>query len=173
VRIRATFKRYPTAQTYTVPKTVDVTINPPNRIEIDPIHLDIAFPLATANQPNIAVGLKLRRGSRDVYTQGIMLEKLDRTIYGKDPDMPWGTAPYLSCTGPGEVTDWKGVYIAPDQIAAWNAQAVDWVIDEFDQSYRIRLETGCGGTADYDLQPTYHFKMMKVDNGHWKLHRVN
>lgn len=174
IRITATFRRYPMQQTYAVQKEIDVMINPPNRIEINPIHLDVPVPLVqNPDQPNFAVTFKLGRGNRNVYAQGVMLEKLQRTKYGKFPDMNWFIPSFLSSTGPGEVTDWKGLYIAADQLPGWNAMGLGWVADEFDQSLRIRLQKGAGGTGDYDLAPTYHFQFQKVDNGSWKLHRVD
>lgn len=97
-------------------------------------------------------------------------EQLLRTPYGLSPDYPWGTAPFLS-SGPGEITDGKGV-IVNDQ-AAWNADPPGTVADEFDQSFRITLTDGCGNNTDYNLSPTFHFQMKKVDNGSWELERVN
>jgi len=173
LRVKVTFQRYPMPDTYVVEKTADITINPPDEIAIDPDYLDTPFPLATQNQPNIAVPLKILRKGRDTYVQATILERLERSKYlpGQD-DLPWSVVPYLSCTGPGEVTDYKGIYITPAELPNWNGQLANFLADEFDQSYRIRLNKTCGGTEDFDLSPTYHFQFLKVDDGHWKLVQV-
>lgn len=111
--------------------------------------------------------MTIKRNNRQVYVSpSAVKEKLDRTKYGKTPDFPWGTAPFLTVSGPGEITDGKGIIV--NNQAAWDADLVGAVEDEFDQSIRITLPTGCGANQDYDLSPTFHFQMLKVDNGNWQ-----
>jgi len=105
---------------------------------------------------------------RQVYVSpSSVKEKLDRAIYGKTPDFPWNTAQFLTVSGPGELTDGKAVVVNNQQL--YDDDPVGTVEDEFDQSIRITLPTGCGADQDYDLSPTFHFQMLKVDNSNWHL----
>ena len=95
---------------------------------------------------------------------GPLPESLNRTKYNKAPNMALGTAPYLTTTA-GAILDQKGVL----GDAAFAYYPVGTILDEFDQSLGLRLPTGCGGTQDITAGGVFHFQMIKVDSGHWKL----
>lgn len=66
IKATVTFQNYPTPQTYQGTATVNVTVNPPNKVEVDPQFLNKPTPILGpgATQPNLWVKFKIKRNSR-------------------------------------------------------------------------------------------------------------
>jgi hypothetical protein len=167
IRASATFSNGQGGAPYVVNQTVTYTILPPDTITLanPAAALDTPFDtIAPGQNPNITIAFNVQRGARVLSGGGVACEAILRSKYIPGAEnRAWGPAPFLT-TGPGSILDQKAVV----GDAGFAAKAPG-VVDEFDQVLGLRVASGCGGTLDFRLSPNFHFQMIKVDDGHWKL----